>query len=236
MSAPFTTPYADRREAGRHLAQSLSMYRSRPDAVVLAVSRSGVPIADGIAESLELPLDVFTVHRVGVPGVETVGMGFVARATYLPDQKVLANAGISLSAFAETAKRAQEKLDALETFYRNGRPAQTIAGRTVILVDEAATEESPLAAAVEALHRHGVGEVIVAVPAATETARERLEKSVARFVCANTLDAETQLESWYLDASEPDDETVRMTLEHARGRLAPEKHSDIILKQSVSKK
>jgi putative phosphoribosyl transferase len=236
MSAPLTGPYADRREAGRHLAQSLLMYRARPDAIVLAVSRSAVPIGDGIAESLELPLDIFTVHKVGVPGVETVGMGFIARSTYLPDQRVLANAGISLSAFTESAKRLQERLDALETFYRNGRPAPTITGRTVILADDAVTDESLLAAAVEALHRHGVGEVILAVPAATATARERLEKSTARFVCANDLDAETQLETWYLDASEPDDETVRATLDDARGRLAPAKHSDIILKQSVNKK
>lgn len=235
MNTPFTAPYADRREAGRHLAQSLLTYRRRPEAIVLAVSRSGVLVADGIADALELPLDVFTIRKIGVPGFETIGMGFVGRSTYLPDQRALASSGISLALFTETAKAVQEQLDKLEAFYRNGRPAPAIAGRTVILVDDAVTDESQLAAAIEALHRHGVAEVILAIPAATPTAADRLRKSVADFVCANALDDETRLESWYLDASEIDDETVRATLEHARGRLAPG-HSEIILKQSVGKK
>jgi predicted phosphoribosyltransferase len=43
-------------------------YAGRPDAVVLALPRGGVPVAFEIAKELGLPVDVFVVRKLGVPG------------------------------------------------------------------------------------------------------------------------------------------------------------------------
>lgn len=70
--------FSDRREAGRVLAGALETFRSRPDVVLLALPRGGVPVAFEVAQELNLPLDIFMVRKLGVPGEEELAMGAIA--------------------------------------------------------------------------------------------------------------------------------------------------------------
>src|SRR6266850_2553864 len=70
--------FSDRREAGQLLAAKLTAYANRPDVVVLALPRGGVPVAYEVARALRVPLDVFVVRKLGVPGYEELAMGAVA--------------------------------------------------------------------------------------------------------------------------------------------------------------
>ena len=71
-------PYRDRREAGRYLATKVAGYTGRPDVLVLALPRGGVPVAYEVARALDVPLDVFLVRKLGVPGHEELAMGAIA--------------------------------------------------------------------------------------------------------------------------------------------------------------
>ncbi len=70
--------FADRREAGRFLAGKLTDYADRPDVLVLALPRGGVPVAYEVARALHAPLDVFLVRKLGLPGREELAMGAIA--------------------------------------------------------------------------------------------------------------------------------------------------------------
>src|SRR5215210_3818689 len=70
--------YRDRTEAGKRLAERLTDYADRPDVVVLALPRGGVPVAYEVARALGAPLDVFLVRKLGIPGHEELAMGAVA--------------------------------------------------------------------------------------------------------------------------------------------------------------
>src|SRR3979490_194537 len=70
--------FRDRRDAGRLLAAKLATYANRPDVLVLALPRGGVPVAYEVASALGAPLDVFVVRKLGVPGHEELAMGAVA--------------------------------------------------------------------------------------------------------------------------------------------------------------
>ncbi len=70
--------FRDRREAGRSLAERLAAYANRPDVLVLALPRGGVPVAYEVARGLGAPMDVFVVRKLGVPGYEELAMGAVA--------------------------------------------------------------------------------------------------------------------------------------------------------------
>src|ERR1700716_656245 len=82
--------FRDRREAGRLLAAKLANYANRPDVLVLALPRGGVPVAYEVARALDVPLDVFVVRKLGVPGYEELAMGAVATGSVrvLNDQLV----------------------------------------------------------------------------------------------------------------------------------------------------
>src|SRR3954453_15622339 len=71
-------PFRDRSEAGRLLAEKLAAYANRPDVIVLALPRGGVPIAYEVARALGAPMDVFLVRKLGVPGHEELAMGAIA--------------------------------------------------------------------------------------------------------------------------------------------------------------
>src|SRR5690242_3118099 len=74
-----TTPYfRDRSHAGQLLAARMSAYAHRPDVLVLALPRGGVPVAYEVAAALGAPLDIFIVRKLGVPGYEELAMGAVA--------------------------------------------------------------------------------------------------------------------------------------------------------------
>jgi putative phosphoribosyl transferase len=60
--------FRDRREAGRLLAEKLAAYANRPDVLVLALPRRGVPVAYKVARALGAPLDIFVVRKLGVRG------------------------------------------------------------------------------------------------------------------------------------------------------------------------
>ena len=72
------TLYRDRSDAGRVLATQLMAYANRSDVLVLALPRGGVPVAYQVAKALHVPLDVFLVRKLGVPGHEELAMGAIA--------------------------------------------------------------------------------------------------------------------------------------------------------------
>ncbi len=50
--------FRNRREAGLLLARQLASYAGRPDVIVLALPRGGVPVGFEVAAELDAPLDI----------------------------------------------------------------------------------------------------------------------------------------------------------------------------------
>jgi predicted phosphoribosyltransferase len=70
--------FRDRTDAGRFLAKKLARYKGQSNVLVLGLPRGGVPVAFEVAKSLEAPLDVFLVRKLGIPGHEEAAMGAIA--------------------------------------------------------------------------------------------------------------------------------------------------------------
>src|ERR1700690_2461376 len=73
-----TMLFRNRREGGRFLASKLLKYADRPDVLVLGLPRGGVPVAYEVARALRVPLDIFLVRKLGLPGHEELAMGAIA--------------------------------------------------------------------------------------------------------------------------------------------------------------
>ena len=125
--------FRDRIEAGKKLAQKLKAYANRQDVIVLGLLRGGVPVAFEVAQALNLPLDVFLVRKLGVPGQEEFAMGAIASCgVRLLNQKIIEGLHISSEAIARIAAREQRELERREYLYRDERSPLNLRGRTVI--------------------------------------------------------------------------------------------------------
>lgn len=167
--------FADRDDAGRHLAEALrGIDGIRP--IVLALPRGGVPVAVPVAAALGAPLDVLVVRKLGVPWNPEYGFGAVGEGgmavidTALAQRLRISDEEVNRVVAAESAE-VERRLEQ----YRAGRPAPELRGRTAIVVDDGIATGSTVAAAIALLRDRGVARIVVAAPvgAADSVARLR---------------------------------------------------------------
>lgn len=205
--------FRDRVEAGELLAKSLAHYRDQDDVVVLALPRGGVPVAREVARVLGVPLDVFVVRKLGVPGHEELAMGAIASggARFLNDDVVNA-LGIPATVIDSVAKSEQVELDRREQLYRGSRPPIGLAGKTVILVDDGLATGSTMRAAVIAVRQQQPARVVVGVPVGARSTCADLFREADDVVCVRTPDPFVAVGLWYHDFTPTSDGEVRNLL------------------------
>jgi predicted phosphoribosyltransferase len=213
--------FHDRRAAGRLLAAKLASYAARPDVVVLALPRGGVPVGYEVAGALGAPLDVFVVRKLGLPGHEELAMGAVATPGVRVLNEVIVRAlGVPDHVIEAVAAREREELTRRERAYRGDQPPLDVRGRTVILVDDGLATGATMQAAIQALRQRQPARIVVAVPTAARETCEALRRKVDDVICAITPDPFHAVGLWYEDFSETSDNEVRALLtrnaEHRR--------------------
>lgn len=209
--------FRDRVDAGRVLARELGVYAGRPEVIVLALPRGGVPVAYEVARALGAPLDVFIVRKLGVPGHEELAMGAIASGgVRVLNQTVVQGLGIPPPVIEHIAQAEAAEMRRREREYRGERPPLDVRGRTVILVDDGLATGSTMRAAARALRQQGPEELVVAVPVAAEETCDEFRSEVDRIVCARTPEPFHAVGLWYEDFSQTSDEEVRVLLAKAR--------------------
>jgi putative phosphoribosyl transferase len=192
------------------------MYAGRPDVRVLALPRGGVPVGYEVAKALQLPMDVFVVRKLGLPGHEEFAMGAVAGGgTTVVDEEVVERFGITTEAIEQVLERERAELERRQQLYRRGQPPLDVTARTVILVDDGLATGSTMKAAVAALRKQGVKRVVVAVPVGAWETCEMLREVADAVVCAETPEPFHAVGEWYADFEQTTDEQVRDLLERA---------------------
>ena len=205
--------FQDRHEAGVALAGQLQGYARRNDVVVLALPRGGVPVAYEVAAALHVPLDVFTVRKLGVPGHHELAMGAIASGgVQVLNEDVLAWYRPSADTVDAVARVEMRELDRRERVYRGGRPLVLVEGRTVILVDDGLATGSTMRAAVQAVRQLRAGQVVVAAPVGARDTCQALRRVADDVVCVLTPDDFVAVGAWYVDFSETTDDEVQRLL------------------------
>lgn len=209
--------YRDRAEAGRRLAAALERELPDPgDAVVLALPRGGVPVADEVARALELPLDLMLVRKLGLPVQPELAMGAIASGgVRVLNEEVLALGAVSEETVRAVECREREELVRRERAYRGDRPRPALEGRTVVLVDDGVATGSTILAAIRAARSDGARRVVAAVPVASTQAARKLREEADLLVCPLVLDTFTAIGALYESFPQLSDDEVRAILERS---------------------
>ena len=216
--------FRDRANAGRQLAERLNNYANRDDVIVLALPRGGVPVGYEVAKRLHVPLDVFVVRKLGVPGYEELALGAIAsggvRVLNQDVVRILPDADQIVEAV--TANELME-MERRERAYRDDRPPLDMRARTVVLIDDGLATGATMHAAVQALREQEPAKIVVAVPVcAPETCRE-IQKVADETVWLFAPEWFHGVGQFYDDFSQTSDDEVRRLLAEA----AREQRSDL---------
>jgi putative phosphoribosyl transferase len=208
--------FRDRTEAGQILASKLTKYLNQVNAVILALPRGGVPVAYEVGKELGLPVDIFVVRKLGVPGHEELAMGAIASGGVRHiNRDVVDQLRIDSETIDVASRREQKEIERRERLYRGARPPIDVRNKTVILVDDGLATGSTMRAAIAALRQHQPARIVVAVPAAAPQTCSEIGDEVDEIICAATPEPFYAVGQWYQEFSQTTDDEVRELLTRA---------------------
>ena len=213
--------FRDRSDAGRILASRLQEYANRPDVIVLALPRGGVPVAYEVAETLHAPLDIFVVRKLGVPGNEELAIGAIASdGEQFLNEEIVHDFAISPAEIEQVTQREQQEIERRERMYRGNRPALMLRDRTIILVDDGIATGATMHAAVAAIRRQAQARLIVASPVAAPQVVDDLSWVADQVVCVLAPVALYGISRWYDHFDQTTDQEVCDLLARAGQRAS----------------
>jgi putative phosphoribosyl transferase len=215
--------FRNRRDAGRRLAEELSVYRARQP-VVVALPRGGVPVGFEVARALLCELDVVLVRKVGAPQQPELAIGAVGEeGVVVLDDDLVARLGVDRTTVEGLVRRAEQELAVQDVTLRRARPVARVKGRTVIVVDDGLATGATMRAAIAVLRRRGARRVVVAVPVGAGDTVRALGQIADDLVSTAVPPEFMSVGQWYGEfAPVSDDEVVDLlarSLAESSGRI-----------------
>jgi putative phosphoribosyl transferase len=202
-------PFKDRNEAGKMLAEQTEL-RELTDVVVVSTPRGGIPVAVEIARSLRAPVDVMPVEEISTPGKPEYVVGAVAEnAIHVIDSDALAALGVTEDSLAIRVAEATALIARLSKIYRgeNGS-ALSVAGQTVVVVDDGSATGPALEAVALALSRRNVSDIWLATPVVPDGVVHGYSRIVTVRRSDDYADGMALVGLWYDDFTAPSHEVA----------------------------
>ncbi len=208
--------FASREEAGQRLGQYIKEQSIQAE-LVLGLPRGGVIVAAQVAHTLQVPLDVLVVRKIGHPWHREFAVGAMAeKGVVVLDEQVIGRNPLIRMQLKDVIEEEKERLSAYQARFRQ-QPLDLM-GKVVLLVDDGLATGLTIEAAVLSAKKQHAAEIIAAGPVASTSAIERLKK-VADEVCVLWSDPEFDAVGRYYEVfSQATDEEVIDLLRAEAGR------------------
>ena len=172
----FSMTFASRQDAGRRLGVHLREACAEVD-VVAGLPRGGVEVAAEVAHALQRLLDVILVRKIGHPLYREFAVGALAEGdTVVLDEASLRSHPVARASLEEVIQEEAARLRQYQMKFRGGEKPD-FNGKRVLIVDDGLATGATMEAAVLSAKRQGASKAIVAVPIASDTAVNRLERA-----------------------------------------------------------
>lgn len=178
--------FEDRYHAGEMLSEKLEEYADRSDVCVLAIPAGGVQVGVVIAERLRAPLDVVVTRKLHVPWNREVGFGAISwDGLMFLNEPIVAALGLTREEIDRCVEEEKEAIEKRLRKFRDDMPFPDLDGKTAIVVDDGLASRFSMLTTLRALRQKGVGEAVVAVPTAPESAIRLIRFHADRIFCLN---------------------------------------------------
>lgn len=209
--------FTDRTEAGDRLADALAGL-DLPEPVVLALPRGGVPVAAEVATTLEAPLDLVLVRKIGVPFQPELAMGAVVdgkEPVTVRNEDVIRLSGISEQEFAKVRDQELAEIERRRTLYLGDRPHPQLEDHTIIVVDDGIATGATTRAALRAMRQRKPRRLVLAVPVAPTSSLSDLREEADDVVCLEDYEDFGAIGFFYSDFRQvPDDTVIDLLAKH----------------------
>ena len=216
--------FRDRVQAGHVLAEALSA-KGYPDPLILALPRGGVPVGAEVAHMLGAPFDLVMVRKIGVPSQPELAAAAVVNGAHpeiVLNPEIMRMAGINQEDIDQLAGLELAEIARRRQLYFKGRPAQKIAGKTAIIVDDGIATGATMRAALLAVRRQAPARLVMAIPVAPADTLASLNETVDDVICLETPPVFRAVGAHYADFSQVTDEEVVRIVDTFAGAAEPE--------------
>lgn len=199
--------FQNRSEAGLLLASKLRKYQNTPG-VILAVPRGGVPVAYEVAKTLNIPMELILVKKLGHPSNPEYAIGAVG----LKESYVVPHAGVSDFYITNQIQKVRNKLLEMKMKFMGDQEPEDLECKTVIVIDDGIATGNTLLATINILKKSKPSKIIVAVPVASKSAVQLLSNEVDELLTLLIPETFYGVGGFYDDFSQVDDEEVMYLL------------------------
>jgi len=188
--------FFDRKQAARKLA---NLFRGQhlENLLILGIPCGGVVVAAEMSSELKGELDVVLSQKLTDPSRKENVIGAVCEEgeEHLTDYGKQFIGTLELEREIRSRRREIERLQGL---FREGRPLESVVGRTVIVTDDGMTTGSTMHAALQTLRAQQPKELIAAVPVGPKGTVETLQALCDDFVCLEVNTDFKEVEQFYV--------------------------------------
>lgn len=206
--------FQDRHDAGRQLASWMKL-RHDPEALVLALPRGGVPVAQPLAKSLGGSLQPVTVRKLPIPGSPEMGFGAMAiDGSVVLNERVVASFGIDEQIVKRVTAEVRHEIERRALKYAGTTSPPEVKGRQVFIVDDGLATGYSMLVAGRMVSRREPASLTMAVPVSPESSLRMINGMFGQKYCLLAQEYPSfAVASFYRDFHEMTDREVMQMLQ-----------------------
>jgi len=204
--------FSSRSWAGRLLAKKLAVGLKR--AILLAIPRGGVVVANSIKKSLGWPLSLVVTKKLSAPGNEELAIGAVGdnRAAVFLNRTLIDQLKIDDDYLDQEINLKINQVRRWKELVSGSRLSLPLAGKRVVIIDDGAATGATIIAAVRQARGERPKEVIVAVPVISRSALDQVKREADRVIYLKSPELFFSVSQFYRKFEQVSDKNVRRIL------------------------